>query len=107
MAASLQQQVREIKAGDSLYSLAEELLGDQKYWRELSLFNQTDIFAPLEAGMKIKIPTAKQAQEILSGAIASLPKVASEVLASQLESLDLSGIKQPETAPYTLIDWVI
>ncbi|AFY49011.1 LysM domain-containing protein [Nostoc sp. PCC 7524] len=47
----------QIMPGDSLSSIANEILGDASYWREIASTNNIDIFTAIEIGQNITIPS--------------------------------------------------
>jgi LysM repeat protein len=92
-----------VKAGDSLGNLADDIYGNVGNFREIADRNGIDIFEILPAGRKLDIPTKDEAK-------AAIAKVTEQVarLADQIDKLDLSKIKQPETGnPFQLISWIL
>lgn len=63
-----------VKAGDSLASIADELFGDYSMWRELSDFNNIDIFKALEITQspKLTVPTKDEAERRYKDVAASV-----------------------------------
>lgn len=92
-----------LKAGDTLHDLAYQQLGGQTHFRELADFNNLDIFEPLPVGQPIEIPTQEQLQELTDQAQQQIQRTVD----SLTDQLDLSGIKQPDAAPQSLISWVL
>lgn len=94
---------RIIKAGDSLGNLADEIYGNVGNFREIADRNGIDIFEVLPVGRRLDLPTKDEAK----AAIAKVTQQAAR-LADQVNGLDLSSIKQPETNnPFQLISWII
>lgn len=61
-----------IKAGDSLSSLAGELLEDYSSWREIATINNIDIFKAIEVGQTLTVPTKEEAERRLKNQAASI-----------------------------------
>lgn len=51
-----------ISAGDSLVSIASEVLGDYSSWRELAAMNDIDIFKAIEVGQTLTVPNKEEAE---------------------------------------------
>lgn len=59
-------QTVEVKAGDSLATIAYEIFGDSSLWRELAFFNKLDNFEELKVGSFIEIPYKEKVEQILA-----------------------------------------
>lgn len=78
----------EIKAGDSLSSLAYEILGDYSSWKELAYFNNLNIFDELKVGSFLKVPIKEEVQKTLDKASSEITELSSEVQSVVKEILD-------------------
>lgn len=89
-----------LKAGDSLSSIANEVYGDISAWRDIADRNGILIFSELPIGSAIDIPTREEVDKAISEAVDSV--------SSQVDSLDLSAIKQRTTGEiHQLISWIL
>ncbi|MBD2452245.1 LysM peptidoglycan-binding domain-containing protein [Nostoc sp. FACHB-152] len=78
----------EVKAGDTLSSLAYEILGDYSSWKELAYFNNLNIFDELKVGSSIKIPIKEEVQKVLDSASSEITELNGEVQSVVKEILD-------------------
>jgi hypothetical protein len=92
---------RILKAGEDLYTLSQSAYGHQGNWRELALTNTQDIFEELVPGSAFKFPSVDQIETLREAISTKNPLKALPAI------LDLSGIKQPGTGEYNLIDWIL
>jgi LysM repeat protein len=78
----------QVKAGDSLASIAYEVLGDYSSWRELAYFNKLNMFEELKVGSPLNIPIKEEVQRELDNASAEITELNSEVQNITKEILD-------------------
>jgi hypothetical protein len=69
----------EVKAGDSLATIAFDILGDSSLWREIAFFNDLDIFDSLEVGTTLKIPLKEEVQKVINAVEAAIDEFTPEV----------------------------
>lgn len=97
-----------VRAGDTLESLAHSAYGDVSKFRDIADENNLDIFSSsaVTPGTALIIPALSKGKVEVRSRLKALK---SESFDSDLSRrLDLSGIKQPQTANvYQVFSWVL
>jgi hypothetical protein len=95
----------------NLQQLADQYLGDFRYWRELATVNQLGDFLSnpsLESLQNIQIPNREQLEEITNQLNTQVSNLRAKVSQLDYSNLDLSQLGQISNGslPWQLVDWV-
>lgn len=88
----------------TLPQVAHDFYGNFENWRELSIVNAIDIFAPLALGKEIKIPSKEEIDQLVNEVQSNVNAITN----IDYSKLDLSVLTVAVSSanPYQLIDWV-